>query len=47
MIYLGKSLRTLALIVIMFFGSMVAGGVWGTIPAVFKARWNANETLFN
>ena len=46
MIYLGKSLPSLALIVIMFFGSMVAGGVWGTIPAVFKARWNANETLF-
>ncbi|HQQ39891.1 MAG TPA: ABC transporter permease [Clostridia bacterium] len=46
MIYLGKSLPTMALIVIMFFGSAVAGGVWGTIPAVFKARWNANETLF-
>ena len=46
MIYLGKSLPTMALLVLMFFGSMLAGGVWGTIPAVFKARWNANETLF-
>jgi len=46
MIYLGKSMPTAALLVIMFFASMAAGGVWGTIPAVFKARWNANETLF-
>jgi len=46
MIYLGKSLPSMALLVVMFFGSVVAGGVWGTIPAIFKARWNANETLF-
>ncbi len=46
MIYLGKSLPTAILLIMMFAGSMLAGGVWGTIPAVFKARWNANETLF-
>jgi simple sugar transport system permease protein len=34
------------LLLLMFIGSALAGGVWGVIPAVFKARWNANETLF-
>jgi len=46
MIYLGKTIPTLPLLVIMFVLSLIAGGIWGTIPAVFKARWNANETLF-
>ncbi|NLI53908.1 MAG: ABC transporter permease [Clostridiales bacterium] len=46
MIYLGKSMPTIALLVVMFIFSMLAGGVWGTIPAIFKAKWNANETLF-
>lgn len=46
MIYLGKSIPTVPLLLLMFVVSMIAGGIWGTIPAVFKARWNANETLF-
>jgi len=46
MIYIGKSMPNVVLIIIMFVGSMIAGGIWGTIPAIFKARWNANETLF-
>lgn len=46
MIYLGKIIPTVPLIALMFVVSMIAGGIWGTIPAVFKARWNANETLF-
>lgn len=46
MIYLGKSMDTLPLLVLMFVLSTIAGGIWGTIPAIFKARWNANETLF-
>ena len=46
MIYLGKSMATLPLLLLMFVLSMIAGGIWGTIPAIFKARWNANETLF-
>ena len=32
--------------IVMFIGSAVAGGIWGGIPAVFKAKWGANETLF-
>ncbi len=46
MINLGNTLPLVPLIVVMFIGSAVAGGIWGGIPAVFKAKWNANETLF-
>ena len=35
-----------ALLAIMFLAGAVAGGIWGLIPAYFKARWNTNETLF-
>lgn len=34
------------LIFVMFIAGAVGGGIWGLIPAVFKARWNTNETLF-
>ena len=30
----------------MIGASLLAGMVWGVIPALFKARWNTNETLF-
>lgn len=46
MIYLGKFIPTVPLLLIMFVVSSIAGGIWGTIPAIFKAKWNANETLF-
>ena len=46
MIYLGKTLPLLPLLIVMFISSMLSGALWGLIPAVFKARWNANETLF-
>ena len=45
MIYL-KNLPTPILLVIMFIASAIAGAVWGLVPAVFKAKWNTNETLF-
>ena len=45
MIYLGN-LPTPLLFLAMFVSSIVAGGIWGLIPAFFKARWNTNETLF-
>ncbi len=35
-----------ALLAAMFMASALAGGLWGLIPAVFKARWGTNETLF-
>lgn len=35
-----------ALTALMFSAGMVAGGLYGLIPAVFKAIWGTNETLF-
>ena len=32
--------------VITFVVSAIFGGLWGLIPAFFKARWGTNETLF-
>lgn len=43
---LGSSLPTPALLVLMAAASLLAGCVWGIIPAAFKAYWNTNETLF-
>lgn len=34
------------LFVLMFLSAVVAGAIWGVIPAIFKAKWNTNETLF-
>lgn len=34
------------LLTVMFISAAAAGGVWGLIPAVFKAKWGTNETLF-
>ncbi len=44
--YIGKDLPNGALLVIMFIAAMVGGAVWAVIPAIFKAKWNTNETLF-
>ena len=46
MILLGNRLPTPLLFVVMFAASLIAGAVWGLIPAFFKAQWNTNETLF-
>lgn len=46
MIYLGGKLPDAALIPIMFIVSIIAAAIWGLIPALFKTRFNANETLF-
>ena len=46
MIVLGDKLPDWLLIVVMLVASLLAGGIWGLIPAFFKAKWNTNETLF-
>ena len=46
MFYLGDKMATPVLWVLMILASIVAGAVWGLIPALFKAKWNTNETLF-
>lgn len=34
------------LLLVMLIASMVGGGLWGILPAIFKNKWNTNETLF-
>ena len=46
MIELGGKIPDPALIAVIAVTSMAAGAVWGIIPAVFKAYFNTNETLF-
>ena len=46
LINIGDRLPTALLLLVVFITSMLAGAVWGLIPAFFKANWNANETLF-
>lgn len=46
MISLGDKLPSAALFPLMIVSAMLAGLIWGVIPALFKAKWNTNETLF-
>ncbi len=46
MIELGDKLPNWLLIIIIFLFSTLAGAIWGAIPAIFKAQYNTNETLF-
>lgn len=45
-LFWADSLPRPVLLVVMAAAGVLAGGVWGLIPAVFKARWGTNETLF-
>lgn len=46
MICLADKLPNFLVIVCMVAASILAGAVWGFLPAFFKAKWNTNETLF-
>ncbi len=46
MIELGKTLSYPVLLIVITVSSILAGAVWGLIPAIFKALFNTNETLF-
>ena len=46
MIELGDTLPYPALIAVIAVTSIMAGAIWGVIPAIFKALFNTNETLF-
>lgn len=45
-VYFGGSLPNWALLIVMFIAAVVVGAIWGGIPAIFKAKWKTNETLF-
>ena len=44
--YFGGKMPDAGLIVVMLIFSMLAGVFWSVIPAIFKAIFNTNETLF-
>ena len=46
MITMGKTVPNGLLIVISLAAAILAGAIWGFLPAFFKAHWNTNETLF-
>ena len=46
MIFFGGKMPTALLLIVTVVASVVAGAVWGLIPALFKAYWGTNETLF-
>ncbi len=44
--YLGGKIPEPVLLILMLLAALVCGAVWGVIPALCKAKWNTNETLF-
>ena len=44
--YLGGQISNGLLIFVMFLASVAFSVVWSVIPAIFKAKWRTNETLF-
>jgi simple sugar transport system permease protein len=34
------------LLLVMFLAAAIGGGLWGMLPAAFRAKWGTNETLF-
>ncbi len=46
MITLGDKLPNAVLILVSLVAALLAGALWGFLPAFFKAKWNTNETLF-
>ena len=45
-VYIGGAVSNGVLIAIMAVSSVLAGVIWAVIPAIFKAKFNTNETLF-
>lgn len=46
MLVLGSRLPSPVVILIEAIAAIGAGAIWAMIPAIFKAKWNTNETLF-
>jgi len=44
--YTGNALPEWLLLLLMLTAALLAGMIWAVIPAIFKALWNTNETLF-
>ena len=46
MYYYGGKVPEWVLLIMMAFFAVIAGMIWAAIPAIFKAQWKTNETLF-
>ena len=46
MFYIKNKVSNSILLILMLVLSVAAGIIWAVIPAIFKAKWNTNETLF-
>jgi simple sugar transport system permease protein len=46
MFYAKDSLPNGALIALMLVASVLSGVIWAVLPAIFKAHWGTNESLF-
>ena len=44
--YLGGQISEPLLLVLMLLAALISGALWGLLPALCKAKWNTNETLF-
>lgn len=46
MLEFGGQMNNTVLLIVMFAVSVLMGALWAIIPAICKALWNTNETLF-
>ncbi|MBQ9316175.1 MAG: ABC transporter permease [Atopobiaceae bacterium] len=46
MLVFGSRLPNALVILLEIVAAVGAGAVWALVPAIFKAKWNTNETLF-
>ena len=44
--YLGGRIPEWMLLALMLVAALICGAIWAVFPAIFKARWDTNETLF-
>ncbi len=44
--HLGSKIPEPLLLILMLITALGCGAIWALIPALFKAKWNTNETLF-
>ena len=44
-LYWHDKMPSVPLLLVMFLAGAAAGGIWGLIPAICRAKWGTNETL--
>lgn len=45
-LYMPESTAKPIALIAMAFAAIICGGIWAFIPALFKAKWGINETIF-